>query len=155
MPGQLSCIDACRNWINMNPGNSDGAPMTASVRLELQKELAKLTERKPNNHECIKRAAEIVRLDHDRYSYRRGDLRNCHRLLALEASMNVKLIPSALIISGLIAVAAPSNLSLAQWNDVGLSTSKNMTVSASLHKHRYWRHRGGKHPHYGSRRVRT
>ena len=51
--------------------------MTASVRLELQKELAKLTERKPNNHECIKRAAEIVWLDHDRYPYRRGDLRNC------------------------------------------------------------------------------
>ena len=69
--------------------------------------------------------------------------------------MNVKLIPSTLIISGLIAVAAPSNLSLAQWNDVGSSTSRNMTVSASLHKHRYWRHRGGKHPHYGSRRVRT
>ncbi len=66
--------------------------------------------------------------------------------------MNVKLIPSTLIITGLIAVAAPSNLSLAQWNDVGLSTSKNMTVSASLHN---WRHRGGKHPHYGSRRVRT
>ena len=22
-------------------------------------------------------------------------------------------------------------------------------------KHRYWRHRGGSHPHYGSRRVRT
>jgi hypothetical protein len=44
---------------------------------------------------------------------------------------------------------------LAQSNDVGLSTSKNMMANASLHKHRYWRHRGGKHPHYGSRRIRT
>jgi hypothetical protein len=69
--------------------------------------------------------------------------------------MNIRLIPSALIISGLIAIAAPSNLSLAQSNDVGLSTSKNMMANASLHKHRYWRHRGGKHPHYGSRRIRT
>jgi hypothetical protein len=60
-----------------------------------------------------------------------------------------------MIIGGLIAVAAPSNLSLAQSNDVGLAKSKNMTPNASLHKHRYWRHRGGKHPHYGSRRIRT
>jgi len=69
--------------------------------------------------------------------------------------MNIRLIPGALIISGLIAIAAPSNLSLAQSNDVGLFTPKNMMANASLHKHRYWRHRGGKHPHYGSRRIRT
>jgi hypothetical protein len=61
-----------------------------------------------------------------------------------------------MIIGGLIAaIAAPSNLSLAQSKDVGLSKSKNMTANASLHKHRYWRHRGGKHPHYGGRRIRT
>ncbi len=69
--------------------------------------------------------------------------------------MNVKLIPGILFISGLIAVTTPANASVAQSNDVGLSTSKNMRVGASTHKHRYWRHRGGKHPHYGSRRVRT
>ena len=40
--------------------------------------------------------------------------------------MNIRLIPGAPIISGLIAVAVPSNLSLAQSNDVGLSTPKNM-----------------------------
>ena len=60
--------------------------------------------------------------------------------------MDIRLIPGALIISGLIAVAVPSNLSLAQSNDVGLSTPKDMMANASLHKHRYWRHRGGKHP---------
>ena len=69
--------------------------------------------------------------------------------------MNIRLIPGALIISGLIAVATPSNLSLAQSNDIGLSTSKKTTAKVSSHKHRYWRHRGGKHPHYGSRRIRT
>jgi hypothetical protein len=67
--------------------------------------------------------------------------------------MNIKLIPVALIIGGLIAVTTPSNLSLAQSNDVGLSTPKNTT--ANVHKHRYWRHRGGRHPHYGSRRIGT
>ena len=73
----------------------------------------------------------------------------------LEVNMNIRLIPGALIIGGLIAFAAPSNLSLAKSNDVGLSASKNMTAKVSSHKHRYWRHRGGKHPHYGSRRIRT
>jgi hypothetical protein len=69
--------------------------------------------------------------------------------------MKTRLIPGVLIVSGLIAIAAPSNLSLAQSNDGGLSTSKNMKANASSNKHRYWRHRGGKHPHYGSRRIRT
>jgi hypothetical protein len=69
--------------------------------------------------------------------------------------VNFRLTAGSLIISGLIAVAAPSNQSLAQSNDVGLSRSKNTTANVSVHKHRYWRHRGGKHPHYGSRRVRT
>ena len=67
--------------------------------------------------------------------------------------MNIRLISGALIISGMVALAAPSNLSFAQPNDVGVSTSK--TTTANVHKHRYWRHRGGQHPHYGSRRVRT
>jgi len=67
--------------------------------------------------------------------------------------MNIRLIPGVLIISGLIAVTTPSNPSLSQSNDVGLSTSNNTT--ANVHKHRYWRHRGGRHPHYGSRRTGT
>jgi hypothetical protein len=68
-------------------------------------------------------------------------------------SMNIRLILGALMIGGLIAIAAPPHPSFAQSNNVGVSTPKNTT--ASVHKHRYWRHRGGKHPHYGSRRVRT
>jgi hypothetical protein len=67
--------------------------------------------------------------------------------------MNIRLIPVALIVSGLIAVTTPLSPSLSQPNDVGLSTSKNTTTS--VHKHRYWRHRGGRHPHYGSRPIRT
>jgi len=69
--------------------------------------------------------------------------------------MNMRLVPGALVIGGLIAIATPSNSSLAQSNDPGLSTSKRVTTNASPKKHRYWRHRGGKHPHFGSRRIRT
>jgi hypothetical protein len=69
--------------------------------------------------------------------------------------MNMRLVYGALIISGLIAVAIPSNLSLAESKDPGLSTSKSVTTSARPKKHRYWRHRGGRHPHFGSRRIRT
>jgi hypothetical protein len=81
--------------------------------------------------------------------------------------MNIRAACSALIVSGWLAVAAPSSLSLAQSNDAGLSAKDR---GASVPKRavpntnatpltprnpRYWRHRGGKHPHFGSRRVRT
>jgi len=71
--------------------------------------------------------------------------------------MNMRLVPGALVIGGLIAVAVavPSKSSLAQSNDPGLSTSTRVTTNALPKKHRYWRHRGGKHPHFGSRRIRT
>jgi hypothetical protein len=38
-----------------------------------------------------------------------------------------------------------------------VSTSKAASPNTNTipHKHRYWRFRGGRHPHYGSRRVRT
>jgi hypothetical protein len=79
--------------------------------------------------------------------------------------MNIRAVCGALIMSGLVAVAASSSLSLAQSTDPGVSAPKgagapgpksatpntNMTPT----KHRYWRHRGGRHPHFGSRRVRT
>ncbi|MCG2640813.1 hypothetical protein XI06_01045 [Bradyrhizobium sp. CCBAU 11434] len=77
-----------------------------------------------------------------------------------------------LILVGM-AAATPPTLSLAQSNapatsaaqDTGTSAPKsemksetktatpntNMTPT----KHRYWRHRGGTHPHFGSRRVRS
>jgi hypothetical protein len=41
--------------------------------------------------------------------------------------------------------------SLVADNAAPSGTSSTMTPT----KHRYWRHRGGTHPHYGSRRVRT
>jgi hypothetical protein len=69
--------------------------------------------------------------------------------------MTMRIIPWALVISGIIAIVAPSGPSWAKSNDVGLSTSKNITANAGPNKHRYWRHRGGRHPHYGSRRIRA
>ncbi|MEH2517689.1 hypothetical protein V1279_003262 [Bradyrhizobium sp. AZCC 1610] len=79
--------------------------------------------------------------------------------------MNTRAVCGALIMSGLVAVAAPSNLSLAQSTDTGVSAPKDTGASAPKSatpntnmnptKHRYWRQRGGRHPHYGSRRVRT
>jgi hypothetical protein len=68
--------------------------------------------------------------------------------------MNIRLMHGALVIGVLIAVATPSNRSSAQTNDVALS-AKGATANVSSSKHRYWRHRGGRHPHYGSRRIRT
>jgi len=78
--------------------------------------------------------------------------------------MNVRAVCGALIMSGLVAVAVPSSLSLAQPNNTGESATKDAGASApksatpntnvTPRKHRYWRHRGGRHPHYGSRRVR-
>jgi len=87
----------------------------------------------------------------------------------MEANMNIRTVFGVLILGGLIAGAAPSTLSLAQSKDKGVSAPKDAgaaapksaTKSATLNtntnptKHRYWRHRGGKHPHFGSRRVRT
>jgi hypothetical protein len=71
--------------------------------------------------------------------------------------MNMRLVRlyGALIIGGPIAMAIPSNLSLAESKDPGLSTSKSVIANPRPKKHRYWRHRGGKHPHFGSRRIRA
>jgi len=87
--------------------------------------------------------------------------------------MNIRAICCALILGGLVAGVASSTLSLAQSKDKGVSapkdagasTPKNVAEGATKGatpntntnptKHRYWRHRGGKHPHFGSRRVRT
>jgi hypothetical protein len=78
--------------------------------------------------------------------------------------MNIRVVRGVLIL-GLIAVTAPSTQSLAQSDDKGVATPKATGAAApgaatpstntNPAKHRYWRHRGGKHPHYGSRRVRT
>lgn len=79
--------------------------------------------------------------------------------------MNLRTACGALILAGMTATVAPLTLSLAQPNtpaasapkDIGESSPKSATPNTTMRpaKHRYWRHRGGKHPHYGSRRVRT
>jgi hypothetical protein len=71
--------------------------------------------------------------------------------------MNVRLIFGALIIGVASAIAAPSGLSLAQSADQGAAAPKSAkpNVNVNPHKQRYWRHHGGRHPHFGSRRVRT
>jgi hypothetical protein len=79
--------------------------------------------------------------------------------------MNIRAVCGTLILGGLVATIAPPTLSLAQSNNTGVSAPKDAGAPAPKSatpntntnptKHRYWRHRGGAHPHYGSRRVRT
>jgi hypothetical protein len=71
--------------------------------------------------------------------------------------MSIRLVCSAMIIGALTAITVCQNLSMAQSNDQGASAPKSATpnMNTTPHKHRYWRHNGGRHPHYGSRRVRT
>jgi hypothetical protein len=78
--------------------------------------------------------------------------------------MNVRTVCSGLILAGSIAAAPPTS-SQAQTTDPAASVPKQVTTptpsaaapntNTNPTKHRYWRHRGGSHPHYGSRRVRT
>ncbi|QAU46376.1 hypothetical protein EAS56_31960 [Bradyrhizobium guangzhouense] len=79
--------------------------------------------------------------------------------------MNVRTVCAVLILSGLSAVAARPPPLLAQSTVTGVSAPKESGAAApeaatpntntNPTKHRYWRHRGGKHPHFGSRRTRT
>jgi hypothetical protein len=83
----------------------------------------------------------------------------------MEANMNVRTVYGALILIGAIVAAQPS-FSQAQSTDPATSAPKpaaatpptgaaTPNTNTNPTKHRYWRHRGGSHPHYGSRRVRT
>jgi len=71
--------------------------------------------------------------------------------------MNIRRIFGIMIVGAAIAVAAPSSLSLAQSTDQAAAAPKSAKPNTNVnpHKHRYWRHHGGRHPHFGSRRVRT
>jgi|RhiMethySRZTD1v2_1073278.scaffolds.fasta_scaffold111229_2 hypothetical protein len=71
--------------------------------------------------------------------------------------MSIRLAYSVLIIGALTAVTVPQNLSMAQSSDQGASAPRSATpnMNTTPRKHRYWRHSGGRHPHYGSRRVRA
>ena len=78
--------------------------------------------------------------------------------------MKIQNVCRTLTLVGLLA-AAPVNLSMAQSSGPGAPAAKESATSASEKvapnrnmnptKHRHWRHRGGRHPHYGSRPVRT
>jgi hypothetical protein len=70
--------------------------------------------------------------------------------------MNIRLVFGALVVGVVTAIAAPSSLSVAQSTDQSAAPkSATPNTNVNPHKHRYWRHRGGRHPHFGSRRVRT
>jgi len=77
--------------------------------------------------------------------------------------MNIPTVCGALILGGLVAIIAPTTVSLAQSNERSVSAPKDTAspitsapnTNTNPTKHRYWRHRGGTHPHFGSRRVRT
>lgn len=72
-------------------------------------------------------------------------------------------VVGAMILGGLIALA-PVTPSLARSSSNSASVAKKSAATAlkgetrrarpHTRKHRYWRHRGGSHPHYGSRRIR-
>jgi hypothetical protein len=73
--------------------------------------------------------------------------------------MNIPTVHGALILGGLVAMIAPTTVSIAQSNDKGVSAkdigASTPNTNTNPTKHRYWRHRGGTHPHFGSRRVRV
>jgi len=68
--------------------------------------------------------------------------------------MNIPVVCSALILGALLAVTASSSRSVAQSQDATISAPKSASKNVGATKHRYWRHRGGTHPHFGSRRIR-
>ncbi len=71
--------------------------------------------------------------------------------------MNTHAMGITLIVAALLSVAPLSNRSLAQTNDANVSAPHRVApnTNRASPKHRYWRFRGGKHPHYGSRRLGT
>ena len=75
--------------------------------------------------------------------------------LMAERQMNIRPLCSALILGVMLAIAGPPIQSMSQSTDQGVSASKRVSQNTNPQKHRYWRHRGGQHPHFGSRRVRT
>ncbi|MGY8630916.1 hypothetical protein RAD15_00285 [Bradyrhizobium sp. 14AA] len=79
--------------------------------------------------------------------------------------MNIRAVYRTLMLGAAVSVAAPSTISLAQPKDTTVAAPKQSGAAAPSDtrpntntnpvKHRYWRHRGGKHPHFGGRRVRS
>jgi hypothetical protein len=75
----------------------------------------------------------------------------------METRMNIQVLGGTLIVGISLAIGPPANQSLAQTEDANVSALQRMAANNTVAtpKHRYWRFRGGKHPHFGSRRVRT
>lgn len=70
--------------------------------------------------------------------------------------MGIRLGCSALIIGALMAVTMPQSPSMAQTSDQAApAKSAAPNTNTTPRKNRYWRHSGGRHPHYGSRRTRA
>lgn len=79
--------------------------------------------------------------------------------------MNTRSISSALILGGLMVALVPSSGVLAQSGDKNVAAPKDAGAAAPAKarpntnttptKQPRWRHRGGKHPHFGSRPVRS
>jgi hypothetical protein len=71
--------------------------------------------------------------------------------------MKIRLFVAVLIVGVATAIAAPSSQSLAQSTDQGTAAPGGAKPNTNMnpHKHRYWRQHGGRHPHFGSRRVRA
>lgn len=79
--------------------------------------------------------------------------------------MNVRTACGAVVLAATIAAAQPT-FSQAQSTAPAASAPKPAAATQATGaatpntntnptKHRHWRHRGGSHPHFGSRRVRT
>ncbi len=72
--------------------------------------------------------------------------------------MNIRLACSMLMTGIALTLVTPSGGALGQTNETKAPETKAAAPSASHNvgatKNRYWRHRGGTHPHYGSRRLR-
>ncbi|MBB4262960.1 hypothetical protein [Bradyrhizobium sp. CIR3A] len=79
--------------------------------------------------------------------------------------MNMTITRCSLLLAGFLAVTALPTVTRAQSKDNSAAMAKETGTAASKKqappntntnptKHRYWRHRGGRHPHYGSRRLR-
>jgi len=67
--------------------------------------------------------------------------------------MTIRLARSVLMIGVTLALMTPAARAPAQTKETNVSApSASPNVGAT--KHRYWRHRGGTHPHYGSHRLR-
>jgi hypothetical protein len=78
--------------------------------------------------------------------------------------MNVRTVYGALVLAASVTAEptlaqAPSTFPATSASKAVAATPKTGAATPNTNtnptKHRYWRHRGGSHPHYGSRRIRT